>query len=156
MAQVIAVKRFTPTLVAAAASAWAVLLVTGPWVTRSSESLGGVLYLAAGLVCHQLPERSFHFGGSQLPVCARCLGLYLGGAAGLMIWAVAASARTLSLRRASALRWLALAAVPTAVSVVSAWIGTGDPDNIWRALLAAPLGFAAGAVVGAVTTEHLK
>ena len=28
--------------------------------------------------CHQLSDRSFHYKGMQLPVCARCLGILLG------------------------------------------------------------------------------
>ena len=39
---------------------------------------------AAGRVCHQRPERSFHVAGVQLPVCARCTGLYVSGAAGAL------------------------------------------------------------------------
>jgi uncharacterized membrane protein len=31
-----------------------------------------------GGVCHQLPERSFQFGGRALPLCARCTGTFLG------------------------------------------------------------------------------
>ena len=29
--------------------------------------------------CHQEPDRSWQLLGSQLPVCVRCLGFYLGG-----------------------------------------------------------------------------
>lgn len=31
---------------------------------------------AAG--CHQRPERSFFVGGWQMPVCARCTGVFIG------------------------------------------------------------------------------
>lgn len=34
--------------------------------------------------CHQMPARSFFFGGYQLPLCARCCGLLLGQAIGLL------------------------------------------------------------------------
>ena len=50
----------------------------------------------------------------------------------------------------------AAAGAPTAVTVAAAWTGVLDPPNIWRAALAVPLGLAAGALVGAVTTDHLK
>ncbi|MCG6140647.1 DUF2085 domain-containing protein [Leptospira mtsangambouensis] len=29
-------------------------------------------------MCHQLPERSFVYKGSQFPVCARCTGVIIG------------------------------------------------------------------------------
>lgn len=28
--------------------------------------------------CHQIPERSFFIKGYQLPICARCTGLFIG------------------------------------------------------------------------------
>jgi len=34
------------------------------------------VYAAGGVVCHQLPDRSFLLWGHQLPVCARCTGIY--------------------------------------------------------------------------------
>lgn len=34
--------------------------------------------------CHQLPERSFHWKGRQLPVCARCTGVFAGQVLGLL------------------------------------------------------------------------
>ena len=33
-------------------------------------------------ICHQIPERSLHLAGCQLPLCARCTGTYLGVAVG--------------------------------------------------------------------------
>lgn len=36
-------------------------------------------------VCHRIGERSFHFGGRQLPLCARCSGTYLGASVGLAV-----------------------------------------------------------------------
>src|SRR5438552_2016659 len=38
------------------------------------------VYAIGSLVCHQLPERSFHLESVPLPVCARCTGIYAGAA----------------------------------------------------------------------------
>lgn len=40
---------------------------------------------AGGLFCHQLPERSPHLWGAQLPLCWRCTGIALGACA-LLAW----------------------------------------------------------------------
>jgi uncharacterized membrane protein len=34
-------------------------------------------------ICHQLPDRTIHFGDTPLPLCARCTGIYLGVLTGL-------------------------------------------------------------------------
>jgi uncharacterized membrane protein len=38
-------------------------------------------------VCHQIHTHSFTIGGHQLPLCARCTGIYLGAIVGLMLLA---------------------------------------------------------------------
>src|SRR5262245_19064114 len=44
-------------------------------------------YAIGSLVCHQRPERSFHLFGTQMPVCARCVGIYAGAAAAAaLLW----------------------------------------------------------------------
>ena len=50
-----------------------------------SPELALALQRAFALVCHQQPQRSFVLFGGSVAVCARCLGIYLGAAAGLMV-----------------------------------------------------------------------
>jgi len=47
-------------------------------------------------VCHQIPTRTYFFGGRPLPLCARCSGTYLGGLSG--IWLILVLGRTRSHR----------------------------------------------------------
>lgn len=42
-------------------------------------------FLAIAFMCHQKPERSFHFKGKQFPLCARCTGMLVGYFAGICI-----------------------------------------------------------------------
>ena len=100
-------------------------------------------YESARLVCHQRPERSFHLSGVQLPVCARCAGLYWSAAAGaIAAWlARPKGASTRGFRIG-----LAVAALPTAITVVAEFFGLAHPSNVVRAVSAVPLG-AAGAWV---------
>lgn len=137
------------------AAAWPVAIVLAPGLARSMAWLAAVPYAIGALVCHQLPDRSFHLWGAQLPVCARCTGLYAGAALGLAAW-VAAAGRRGTWPRESAIKALAIGSAPTAVTVATAWLGIADPPNAWRAALALPLGAIAGRVVGAVLTDHLK
>lgn len=49
----------------------------------------GRLAAATGFaICHQFPERSLVFGDRTFFVCARCNGLYLGFALGLLYWLI--------------------------------------------------------------------
>ncbi|MGE0866231.1 MAG: DUF2085 domain-containing protein [Vicinamibacterales bacterium] len=114
-------------------------------------------YSAGAVVCHQLPERSFALAGRQLPVCARCSGLYLGVALGLLGWFLVR--RLLPVPLAGSRRLLAglaIAAVPTTVSWVTGVLGIWDGTNVIRAVLALPLGLGAGAVVAAVAAKDLR
>lgn len=44
-------------------------------------------FLQYAFMCHRMPERSFHFHGKQFPLCARCTGIMVGYAVGLLILA---------------------------------------------------------------------
>src|SRR5580692_775131 len=78
-----------------AAAAWSIGVVMAPLVASrpvSQASSAGyafalLVYAAGSVLCHQRPERSFHLLGAQLPVCARCAGLYAGTAvAAIIVW----------------------------------------------------------------------
>ena len=116
-------------------------------------------YAVGSVICHQLPERSFFIDGRQLPVCARCLGLYVSGAGGIFGWVAVKRARGwrgIALTPRVALLIVAAAAVPTALSYAGGVTGVWPGSNLTRALLAVPLGLAAGAVVAAVATKDLR
>jgi uncharacterized membrane protein len=147
--------RFAGALVGLAAL-WAAAIVAAPFgLTAAAHEVRvatGLTYVGASYICHQRPERSFHLDGHQLPVCARCTGLYLAAPIGL------AGVLMLMRRRRGAddrtyRRWrvaIMLAAVPTAVSLGLEWIGgPGLSSNVSRAVTALPLGTALAALVGA-------
>jgi uncharacterized membrane protein len=137
----------TPWLAAltGAAVAWIVLLLASPVALAHGRApvLTLATYHAGSLVCHQRPDRSFHLSGVQLPVCARCFGLYLAGAAGLT--AAWLGRRPISPRRVRML--LAAAAVPIVTTVALEWLGAIATTNALRMVTGLPLGFAAGLVL---------
>lgn len=73
-----------------ALSIWLSALWAAPWAwLQGHEWLAVFLYRGFALVCHQRPERSFHWHGLPLAVCVRCTGLYVGVWLGLwlcLIW----------------------------------------------------------------------
>lgn len=146
----------------AIALTWNAALFAAPLGER--PRLAAITYLAGSLVCHQQPERSFHRDGAQYPVCARCLGLYLGAIAGVLGWAALAGVRASPSGRAQRVvgdprlvrRALLFAAVPTLATVALAWAGAWDGSNIVRAALALPLGAVVAACIAAVAAGDLR
>jgi uncharacterized membrane protein len=66
----------------AATALWFALLVVTP---QLPAQLGATMYVVGAFICHQRPERSFHLDSIQLPVCARCIGIYGGAALGVAL-----------------------------------------------------------------------
>jgi uncharacterized membrane protein len=127
---------------------WLLSILTAPLLPTT---LSASVYLVGSLVCHQLPERSFHIGAFQLPVCARCVGIYGGAALGALGVAVQSALDAHRPRRAhpfKRVRWiLALGALPTAITLVLESAGLWPTTNIVRAIAGFPLGLAAALVV---------
>jgi uncharacterized membrane protein len=118
-----------------------------------------IIFAAGGLICHQRPERSFFLDDHQFPVCARCTGLYLSGAVGIVGWLALKGVRrwsSLPFEPSLAKRLVLLSAIPTAVSLATGALGVWDGSNVARAILAIPFGASAGAVVAAVATKDLR
>ena len=63
------------------------LLVLG-WLFNTPEGLLGKADAVGYAVCHRFDFRSFHLGDRQLPLCARCSGMYLGAVLGIAYLAV--------------------------------------------------------------------
>jgi hypothetical protein len=67
---------------------WAILLPVATFAASRpalvpsdvGHALAFVVYRIGSVVCHQRPERSFHLFAVQMPVCARCTGIYVGAA----------------------------------------------------------------------------
>jgi len=53
------------------------LLTTPPGLLGKADAIGYA-------VCHRIGVRSFYFGDRQMPLCARCTGMYLGSMLGLV------------------------------------------------------------------------
>jgi uncharacterized membrane protein len=112
-------------LLVAAATLWFALLVVTPLLPAQ---LGAAMYAVGAFICHQRPERSFHIDSIQLPVCARCIGIYGGAALGMAVpfvpgWRLPARPRAL----------LIAAAVPTLGMVALETAGLWHASNAVRA-----------------------
>lgn len=115
---------------------WAAALLAAP---TQQTTLSAAVYRLASLICHQRPERSFSLEGRQLPVCARCAGLYFSGAiAAIAAW----GPRRRSPKRSREL--LLLAALPTVATIPIEWLGVSALSNPIRFAAAWPFGAAAG------------
>ncbi len=137
--------------------AWAALLLLTPWVAsrpRASEGAAALVVAVYGigsLLCHQLPARSYHVWSVQMPVCARCAGIYFGAAIAAVASVGARGFPPWLTRRRTARRWpslreprvaLIVAVVPTLATFVYEWT-TGDVPAHW-------IRTAAGVPIGAV------
>jgi uncharacterized membrane protein len=143
------------------AVAWVALLWTAPALARhaghpAAGAPAALAYTAGAVVCHQASHRSFHLDGVRTPVCARCAGLYTGAALGLVLWWPLRRRRWGRTLLAGPGMLIVVAAVPTAVTWLTAIAGIWDPANLPRALSALPLGLTGGAVVAAVTAGELR
>ena len=62
----------------------AFVLTLTAWLLNTPPGLLGKADAIGYAVCHRIDLRSFHLGDRQIPLCARCSGMYLGAMLGLV------------------------------------------------------------------------
>jgi uncharacterized membrane protein len=117
--------------------AWLSAIFLAPYLRSRSPAWSALLYSLFSPVCHQIPGRSFTFDGYPLAVCGRCLGIYTGFLAGLIVYPFARGFSRISLPPG---RLFFLLSVP---------VGLDFADGFAR-IWASPIGlrFAVGALWG--------
>jgi uncharacterized membrane protein len=127
-------------LTVAGSVAWFGLIFLAPWLAgHGAEGAARIIYAVFRPVCHQIPDRCFTLGGHPLGVCGRCLGIYAGFLAGLLLYPVVRGFGRLALPRPKA---FVLATLPLAADGLAGVLG------LWRS----PIGlrFATGIVWGTI------
>jgi len=134
--------RLVPAIVTAFALLWTAGVMAAPWLAAQGSLFAPWLRLVYKPGCHQISERCLDLGFGPLAVCARCMGLYVGGCLGLL-W-------TTLLNRSSRPRpvWLAVVAAPTVLDFAAGLVGLPSLPNWPRFALAIPLGLLAGLYLG--------
>ncbi|MBN1562615.1 MAG: DUF2085 domain-containing protein, partial [Anaerolineae bacterium] len=59
-------------------------LIVALWLIGTPAGILGKADAVGYAICHRIAERSFHAHDHQLPLCARCTGIYLGVITGLL------------------------------------------------------------------------
>ena len=97
-------------------------------------------------VCHQMAERSFLFDGMQMPLCARCTGIYIG-VFFAFFWLFLKKRMQASHFTLSRAVITALAILPVGIDGVGSYLGFWESSQLMRIF--------SGCLVGAVTPGFL-
>jgi uncharacterized membrane protein len=125
------------------ASAGTVLALVSLIVVAPLAAAGGyngaafAIYRAFGVLCHQIPERSYFIDGHKLAVCSRCTGIYAGFAFTLLLYPLVRSLRNTATPPRSL---LILAALPLAIDFSLTFFGIWENTHTSRLLTGLLLG----------------
>jgi len=127
-------------LALAGTGVWLGLIVLAPWLAgHGAEGPARIIYALFSPLCHQVRDRCFTLGGQPLAVCGRCLGIYGGFLAGLLLYPVVRGFGRPALPRPAT---LILSTIPVAIDGLAGVLG------LWHS----PIGlrFATGIVWGTI------
>lgn len=110
---------------------WLTLVASPPLLAWAGTGLEALPRWLLHPVCHQIPERSFHWLGAPLAACHRCAGLYVGFALGVALWP---HLRGMAARLSANPRWIAAFFAPLLVDVL---VGNTPMSRFTTGLVAA-------------------
>jgi uncharacterized membrane protein len=131
----------------------AFFLTLTAWLLNTPPGLLGKADAIGYAVCHRIDLRSFHLGYRQIPLCARCSGMYLGAMLGLIFQAV------IGRRRTGIPSWkiivpISLFAVAFIIDGLNSFLslfpgtpGIYEPSNTYRLLTGTGMGLAIAIVL---------
>lgn len=101
---------------------WLVLIFIGPLLYKLPEKfslIGNMYYYLFRFTCHQFPQRCYWLFDYQLPVCVRCLGVYIGAFIGVLIMPLLMNIKT---SKFPSKWWLLLCFVPIGIDGICSTI----------------------------------
>jgi len=114
------------------------MIVAAPLLAAGhQDNIAGTIYHSFGLLCHQLPERSFFIAGQKFAVCSRCTGLYFGFAGTLLFYPLLKSLRRTDL---PSRKWLIITAIPLLIDFSLTFLGIWENTHATRFLTGLLLG----------------
>ncbi|MHB8054917.1 MAG: DUF2085 domain-containing protein [Candidatus Aminicenantales bacterium] len=111
---------------------WLAAVVGAPYLRSRGVGGAGFLYACFAPFCHQLSSRSFFLWGFPLAVCARCLGIYAGFAAGVLFYPVR---RGFFAARLPALKIFVLVSLPIVLDTGGNFLKLWNTGSLLRFLL---------------------
>ncbi len=132
---------------------WCALIYATPLLElHGGVSAAGFSYRFFSHICNQLDSHSFFFDGAKFPVCVRCTSIYTAFFLSVLVFPLFSR---LQIFRSSS-RWLlVIAAVPMAVDVGLAAIGSHTVTTMTRLVTGAWFGFFIGIVLTPLLQEVL-
>ncbi len=123
------------------------------WLFNTPSGLLGKADAIGYAVCHRIDVRSFHLGDRQVPLCARCTGMFLGAVLGLGFQFIIGSRRSGSppMIVIVILGFLTLAFIidglNSYLSLIPVFQPLYPPNNVFRLLTGTGVGLAIAAAL---------
>jgi uncharacterized membrane protein len=120
-----------------------------------SDFIEWVMNQVGYAVCHQFSQRSLHYGGQKLPVCARDTGFFLAFVACFVVLLLFYGRSGKRYPRAAVVVFLAVLIVPTVVDAITSYAGLRESSNAVREITGALAGTGAAALLFPLASSQM-